>query len=154
MTKIRMKKETAYYRVIAYFFQYWKTIAWLAIVFFMSTMKIPLAPGVPLINIPHFDKIIHFSLYFILVSIWMIDDYKKTKFFKGKNLVVIVILSVLYGGLMEILQKIVVQDRSGDILDVLANTVGVLVAFLLFKNISFYRNILLKIFSANYKSYN
>jgi len=141
-----MKKLTVYNIIITDFFQYWKTIVWLTIVFFLSTMTVPDVSSVPLVNIPHFDKIIHFSMYFILATLWMLDDFKKTKAFRMFNLIIIMIFSISYGLLMEVVQQIIVQDRTGDILDVLANTIGVIIAILIFRNINFYRKILINLF--------
>jgi len=146
-----MKKQTVYNNFIAVLFQYWKTIVWLAIVFFLSTMKVSDMPKVSLINIPHFDKIIHFLMYFILATIWLIDDYKQRTNFQLRKLVVVFISSAIYGISMELIQKLLVQERSGDLLDALANTFGLIVAFLLFINIYFYRTLLVKIFSIGYK---
>ena len=146
-----MKKQTVYNNFIAVLFQYWKTIVWLAIVFFLSTMKVSDMPKVSLVNIPHFDKIIHFLMYFILATIWLIDDYKQRTNFQLRKLVVVFISSAIYGISMELIQKLLVQERSGDLLDALANTFGLIVAFLLFINIYFYRTLLVKIFSIGYK---
>jgi len=146
-----MKKQTVYNNVITVLFQYWKTIVWLAVVFFLSTMKVSDMPKVPLIDIPHFDKIIHFLMYFILATAWLIDDYKKIEAFDSRKLIIIFISSVFYGIFMELIQKVLIQERSGDFLDALANTFGVSIAFLLFKNANFYRMLLVRIFSIGYK---
>ena len=146
-----MRKQTVYNRIITDFSQYWKTIVWFAIVFFLSTMKVPDVPRIPLIDIPHFDKIIHFLMYFILATIWMIDDYKKRKLFRTLNLIITFASAVLYGALLELVQKIIVQNRSGDILDVFANMMGAIFALILFRNISLYRKLLVNIFAFGYK---
>ena len=119
--------------------QYWKTIAWVLIIFFLSTLSVPKIPGAKLFDIPHFDKFVHFSLYAILVTLWLIDYFKIKQTFSVSVLWIIVICSILYGSIMEIVQKVIVQDRSGDIFDALANIIGILTAFLLFRYLSFYR---------------
>lgn len=131
--------------MIAFIKQYWKSIIWLFIILFLSTLQVPKIPGNRLINIPHFDKLVHFSLYFIGVSFWLFDYYKKKGLWNNIVFMVIISWGVLYGILMEVLQKVVVQNRSGDILDALANTVGVLTAFLLFRYSSWYRRSILSL---------
>jgi VanZ family protein len=122
--------------------QYWRTIAWFIIILFLSTIQVSKLPHTPLLRIPHFDKIIHFSLYFILTSLWLLDDYKARLKFNNSILFSIVLSSVAYGIIMEIVQKVIIQYRDGDFYDVLANTAGIILAFLLFRFYGFYRNIL------------
>ncbi len=101
----------------------------------------------PLFNIPNFDKFVHFTLYSILFTAWSVDYYKQTLEFNKKQFIIIIITSISYGIVMEIVQKVVVQNRSGDIFDAMANTIGVLVAFLLFRYFHQYRKTILKIFA-------
>lgn len=129
--------------MILFFKQYWKSIVWVFIILFLSTLQVPKIPGNRLINIPHFDKLVHFSLYFIGVSLWLFDYYKKKENWNRSIFIAIISWGILYGILMEILQKVVVQNRSGDFFDALANTIGVLTAFLLFRYSALYRKTIL-----------
>jgi len=135
--------------MILFFKQYWKSILWVFIILFLSTLQVPKIPGNRLINIPHFDKIVHFSLYFIGVSLWFFDYYKRKPNWNKTIFMHIISWGIVYGILMEILQKVVVQNRSGDYFDALANTLGVITAFILFRYSSFYRNTILKILGYN-----
>lgn len=110
-------------------------------------MKVNNLTGSNLFNIPHLDKVIHFGLYAVLLSFWMIDFYKKeSQFVKSIN-TLIILGSIIFGGLMEIIQKVIVQERSGDFLDFFANTAGILFAFLLFRYFILYRKLMLRVFS-------
>lgn len=129
--------------MILFFKQYWKSIVWVFIILFLSTLQVPKIPGNRLINIPHFDKLVHFSLYFIGVSLWLFDYYKKKGNWNRSIFIAIISWGILYGILMEILQKVVVQNRSGDFFDALANTIGVLTAFFLFRYSALYRKTIL-----------
>ncbi len=81
------------------------------------------------IALAHKDKIVHFVFYFIFVLFWF--SVKKT----GSNLKkisrTVFLWAVGYGMLMELLQNLLTDNRTADVLDVLANTLGALVALLL-----------------------
>jgi len=125
--------------------QYWKTIIWFIIVFLLSTMQISNVPKSPLFALPHFDKIVHFTMYFIAVTLWQ-TDYYKTKTELPTNIVFRILLSTIaYGLLMELIQKYLIQNRSGNFFDALANTAGVLFAFILFRYFLHYRKLIVRI---------
>lgn len=86
-----------------------------------------------LFNIPHLDKIVHIGMYFTLTFILIIEN-------GNKNEVKLTLLTVLFGGVMELSQLFFTTYRSGDYLDLLSNTLGSLLA-LLFTN-RFYANII------------
>ncbi len=96
----------------------------------LSTIPIPEVPeleGVPLI-----DKWVHFVMYGGLVCAMWLDFYLR----KNKNATfVFSAVSVLYstalGGLMEIVQEYMTTCRNGDWIDFLADSVGVLIGFVL-----------------------
>ena len=134
-------------RVFRIISQYWKTISWAVIIFFLSSLSVPKIPGAKLIDIPHFDKFVHFSLYAVLLTLWLIDYFKVTKNPLKRTVLIIIIASVLYGGIMEVIQKVLLQGRSGDFFDFLANTLGIFTALLMFRYITIYRNLALKIFA-------
>ncbi len=48
-----------------------------------------------------------------------------------------IVFSICYGFLMELLQGLILPDRTFDMLDALANTIGVLVGWILFECIFF-----------------
>ena len=72
------------------------------------------------------DKIIHFSMYFILVG-WFSQLYEK-----NSSRLIILLLAMLLGLLIEILQGLTAY-RSFDYLDEVANSIGAICAFLLLK---------------------
>lgn len=88
----------------------------------------------------NFDKLVHFIAYFGLAFLWMLwNIFKNTSEYpKFKNLLSIAILAVIYGIFIEILQGAFTAYRMADKWDVLANSIGVVLAFvsvlLLIKN--------------------
>ena len=127
--------------------QYWKTIFWAVLIVLLSTMPVQRIPGTRLFDIPHFDKFVHFSLYATLTTLWLIDYFKNTYNLSAVRVVFIILISISYGAMMELVQKVFIQQRSGDWFDFLANTTGIFVALLLFRYYIFYRKSMLKIFA-------
>lgn len=79
--------------------------------------------------VPSFsDKIFHFSAYFLFTWIWFNAFYYKFNFTKIKGLSITVIGAIIFGIVIEVLQWLVTTSRSFDLLDILANILGVLLA--------------------------
>ncbi len=125
--------------------QYWKTIVWFIVIFFLSTMQASDVPKLSLFTIPHFDKIVHFSMYSILVTVWFIDYCIFAKLFHNRMTYTIILGSIFYGLLMELIQKTLIQTRDGDALDALANISGGISAFLLFRYFPQYRKLIIRL---------
>ena len=88
------------------------------------------------INIPHMDKIVHFIFYFIMVVLGFLalrNDFKH-RFSLKKTLLWVVLFSIIYGIIIEVLQYTITVDRQGDILDALANSIGAFMGLLLVKS--------------------
>ena len=77
------------------------------------------------------DKIIHAFLYFILTISWLVAYRRKLN--KSKHLLLLVISIITYGIILEVFQEILTQVRTAEFGDVIANSVGVVIAILLFK---------------------
>jgi len=72
-------------------------------------------------NIPHLDKIVHFSLYFI----WSIPLLSTSNRYNWKILdYFLILLMLLFSFFIEILQLILPLGRSFSLLDLMANSAG------------------------------
>ena len=93
---------------------------------YLSLMK---APKIE-ISFANTDKMYHLFAYFTLTISWLFSFYKKPnkKYY-------IVIACIIYGIIIELLQSNLTVYRTGDYLDVLANTFGVGLALLIFNQI-------------------
>jgi VanZ family protein len=108
-----------------YLKHYWKSFIVLVAIWVLSL--VPAFPETPMDDVPFVDKWVHFAMYggFTLVIWWeyltchRFIDYAKLVMFG-------VIAPMLMGGLLEILQATCTTCRSGEWLDFLANSVGVL----------------------------
>ena len=108
-------------------------------------MQVPNVKSVPLFNIPNFDKIVHFSLYYILVNIWLSDYYSNNTKILKQQILRVAFISIFYGSVMEIVQKVIVQNRTGDIWDATANATGVVTGSLGFYYFEWYRKLIIRI---------
>ncbi len=82
-------------------------------------------------SIENSDKVYHAIAYFIFMILWYYTFYFKFKLKKNKALLLAFIASVSFGILMEILQGVLTKTRQSDVNDVIANTIGVILALLM-----------------------
>ncbi|MCE5347937.1 MAG: VanZ family protein [Bacteroidales bacterium] len=84
---------------------------------------------VSIFTIPFIDKIVHFGMYFIFMSVIIFENRKTL--INIRFLLLAAIIPLFYGVLMEILQAVFTTSRSGSIYDVIANLTGILVSILI-----------------------
>lgn len=88
--------------------------------------------SVPIINIPHFDKIVHFTFYFVAAILGLLSF--RIKIVQGvslNKLTIVMLLSlIIFGIIIEVMQYGFTTSRTGDIFDALANTLGALIGVL------------------------
>lgn len=99
--------------------------AWMIFVTWASLSSFP-DDDMPNINIPNFDKLVHFCFYFgaaVLGTLFAWETWH-TKSPLVKTLVYIVLGAVAFGIGIEVLQYTLTTDRDGDFFDALANTCG------------------------------
>ena len=80
----------------------------------------------PLVNIPFMDKIVHFVMYFLMMSVIIIEHRKSLR--SARNMFLFSLIPLSYGILMEILQSTLTLTRTGDFYDALADAAGILVS--------------------------
>lgn len=106
---------------------------------FLWALLIGVLCAIPGKDLPHsdwlemlsFDKFVHagiFGVQFYLTARGFLYQDRSTFFRKYHN-VAAIILSIAYGGLMEILQGALFVERSADIYDFIANSFGVLICY-------------------------
>lgn len=83
--------------------------------------------SLPRIGISGADKYVHVTLYFVFTILW--SCHLKTRNSIGViSLLKVVIASIIYGTVIEIAQGVFTTTRKADIVDVLANTLGSILA--------------------------
>lgn len=93
------------------------------IIAYLSLIKVGKQP----ISIKYLDKIEHSIAYFTLTLSWLFALKNKVK------ITLIIIGCVLYGTLIEVLQGTITSYRTADFYDIIANSVGILIALFVFK---------------------
>jgi len=78
------------------------------------------------------DKIIHVLFYIILCLSWLFY-FKSHKKLKTKFIVALGVL--IYGIIIEVLQSDFTTYRTGSFFDVLANSIGIMIALLVFEKL-------------------
>jgi VanZ family protein len=109
-------------------FYFWKPIVWLAIICYGLFMPANELPAHPFINIPHFDKLVHFSLFFGL-CVLLFRPFKKLKL---KHYYLAPASSFFLGLILETSQQLITTTRSSDFYDFLANSAGIATAILFY----------------------
>jgi VanZ family protein len=79
------------------------------------------------ITFENIDKVYHGIAYFTLSFSWLIAYHKKPK---KKHL--IIISCIIFGIIIELLQSTLTNYRTGEYLDVIANSSGILIALVIF----------------------
>ena len=83
--------------------------------------------SLPKVGISGADKYVHVTLYFVFTTLW--SWHLKTRNpIVFSPLIKVVIVSIIYGSLIEMAQGVFTTTRKADILDVLANTLGSILA--------------------------
>ena len=85
----------------------------------------------PKVNLSHADKIFHFGTYLGLTLLWFGGFRYSLNIEKRRAIFYSAVFSVLFGIVIEVLQYTLTSYRSMDVLDVIANTLGALVATLI-----------------------
>ena len=107
-------------------FYFWAALLWTGIVVFLCLVG---SNEIPVVQVSNIDKIVHSIFYFVFNSLWFL--FFKKQFSNSnisKALVVSFLLSVLFGIGIEIMQVFFTTTRQGDVMDVLANTSGAVLA--------------------------
>ena len=100
---------------------------WALFIAFLCALPGKDIPHISLLELLSFDKFVHAFIFLVLV-ILIYHAAKKTP--NRKNaLVYALCLSIPYGGILEIMQQEFFEDRTADLFDFIANTIGCLIAW-------------------------
>jgi VanZ family protein len=110
-------------------------ICWTVLIAFLCLVKFGKLPAIP---VSEADKYVHFAFHFVFTLLWGNYIWIKNKSNEMKLIVKVLLVSLLYGILIEFLQETLTTTRHADIYDVLANATGATTAlgfFLLVKKL-------------------
>jgi VanZ family protein len=103
------------------------------IIMYLSLASSDTFKKVPVFDITNLDKIVHFLMYFGLMSVLIFDSRKTLK--KTESLLLLALIPLCYGILMEFLQSALTTSRTSSFYDVVSNSVGILVSLLIWLKI-------------------
>ena len=84
------------------------------------------------LNIPYGDKVVHFIFYFVaavLGSLFFIET-KEEKSMLIRYLKILALSLIFFGIIIEVIQGTMTVNRSGDVFDALANSMGVILGII------------------------
>jgi VanZ family protein len=92
-------------------------------------------PKINWLELLSFDKFVHASMFFIEQILLMraLISLQEESFLKKNYKWISVLFCTTYGGSLEIMQYYVFSERSGDVLDFIANSTGCLIGLMVFK---------------------
>lgn len=100
-------------------------VLWTFIIIILSLVHLT---SIPKTSIKNIDKIVHATFYFTFVVLWLLALPKLPK-------IKILVIALFLGGLMELLQDLMHQNRSADWYDFAANNLGAILAVLMINKI-------------------
>jgi VanZ family protein len=104
-------------------------ISWTLLIAFLCLVTFSKLPS---LGVSGVDKYVHATLHFVFTLFWGSYISLKQNEIKIPKILRVVMLSILYGIVIEILQETTTTTRNADILDVLANFTGTLSALAVF----------------------
>lgn len=84
-------------------------------------------------EIPNVDKLAHVLIYILLMLLWCSYVFQKSAADAQRNLLITALVIFGYGIVIEAIQHWLIPNRLADIWDVVANGLGSILGYLIFK---------------------
>ena len=113
-------------------------LSWMVFVTFSSLFSFEgMSMGFFALRVPHLDKVVHFVFYFVMfvTAFFAVKDHFFPRFRLRDLLWGVLLFTIIYGMIIEVLQYTLAVNRQGDIMDVLANSMGAIVGLMLTKRL-------------------
>ena len=111
-------------------------ISWMVCITFLSLSSLSgLGNVTKTIHIPHLDKFVHFTFYFIatILGSFSLRELKNNNLSLISTSNKMFFFSVCYGMIIEVFQYCFTANRHGDFFDFIANSIGALFGWLVIK---------------------
>lgn len=122
---------------------FYAALFWTGFILFLCLIK---SSDFPLVHIKNIDKVVHAFLHFVFTTLWFL--FFKKKFFNLSTMRLLVCSlfgSLIFGISIELMQHYFTTTRSADVVDVLANFTGALLAVITILAVNKYNGIVNKI---------
>ncbi len=120
-----------------------RNIIWAIVIFVLCSIPGNSLPQTSMIGIPHFDKIVHFGLFFIMGIFLIAELTYQTKLSRISIAFITFALITIYGGVIEVLQENYFSNRSGDFWDLCADVAGGITSVFMFSYLKKQKDLLL-----------
>jgi len=114
--------------MLRYVFQYKFSVLLAIVISLLSLAPASSFPATSLWNIPHMDKIVHMLMYASLGFVALMESRCVSQCL-GNHLIILLAL-LLASALIEVLQATVVLSRGAELVDLAANFLGLMAAYL------------------------
>lgn len=104
--------------------KFYKSILSFFFVLLLSFVPVDETEKIVFMNIPHFDKIVHFGMYFVLTFFLFYDIQINTKKPIKTYILSALLFIILFSGIIEIIQEIFISGRFGSFYDFFSNILG------------------------------
>lgn len=111
------------------------SISWIILIAIGHALPGSDMPNTFFLNIPHFDKLVH-TVFFMIAYYLVATAYSKQYSTIFSRYLIVGLIT--YGLLLEFLQGSLFVDRSMDVFDFIADSLGVFIGLFLIKKIPFY----------------
>jgi VanZ family protein len=110
-------------------------IFWTLVIFALCSMPGKAIPKISWLELLSFDKFVHAGIFFTeqILLMYALIHLPQTNFFYKNYKWLSVLFCMAYGGCLEIMQYYIFSERSGDILDFIANSTGAIIGLLAYK---------------------
>lgn len=101
-------------------------LAWALLIFFLCGLPGGEFPDLSFWSMLAFEKVAHAFVFAVLVVLLIVGFIKQFSFPALRYMAVPIapIISIIYGGAIELLQLFLFEERSADVLDFIANSAG------------------------------
>jgi|WetSurMetagenome_2_1015567.scaffolds.fasta_scaffold1379047_2 VanZ family protein len=114
------------------FIHYWKSILWLMLICYLLFLPGNRLPKEKIFQIPHIDKLIHAALFMILEFLLLLDTKIEISCIQLKLFLLINLSILFFGGITEVIQYLFIPQRTGSMVDLLADLSGMAVGVFLY----------------------
>ena len=115
----------------------WPAIVWALAILALCGMPGRDIPHISFLELLAFDKWVHAGIFFVLAVLMIRGLRLQFQNWWSRNAVLFSLtFCVLYGGVLELMQEAVFEERAADIYDFIANSFGAIVGVLLYRKLS------------------
>jgi VanZ family protein len=109
-------------------------ILWAVFIFILCVLPGYAIPHYSWTDLLSVDKLVHAFLFAVLTLLLIRGFTKQTEvaFLKSNTLSVVFFISVLYGGLLELMQNYCLTDRNGSWFDLIADAIGAIIGIVFY----------------------